>query len=170
MKTKHVVVEDYNPAWEIEFHKIEKELLSAIEGKVLAIEHIGSTAIKGLSAKPIIDIDIVIDDNFAEVKELLSSIGYHHEGDLGIPGREAFKYEGKIHLMPHHLYVCNQDSAELHRHIVFRSFLQEHAEWRDKYSAIKKEMALQYPYDIEAYMRGKAPVIEAIFAICGLHK
>ncbi len=92
----------------------------------------------GLAAKPIIDIDIVIDDNFDEVKSLLEEIGYCHEGDLGIPGRDAFKYEGKPHVMMHHLYVCKRDNEELQRHITFRNYLREHPDVRDRYGAVKK--------------------------------
>lgn len=92
----------------------------------------------GLAVKPIIDIDIVIDDNFDEVKSLLEEIGYCHEGDLGIPGRDAFKYEGKPHLMMHHLYVCKRDNEELQRHITFRNYLREHPDVRDRYGAVKE--------------------------------
>ncbi|CUQ07099.1 protein YqkA [Clostridium baratii] len=115
MRTMHVVVEDYNPRWKTEFEKIKEELMMALSHKIIFIEHVGSTAVEGLAAKPIIDIDIVIDDNFKEVKMILESIDYISEGDLGIHGREAFKYYNKEHLMKHHLYVCNKDNEELHR-------------------------------------------------------
>ncbi|NFS94782.1 GrpB family protein, partial [Clostridium botulinum] len=104
MITKHVIVEDYNPKWKESFESIKDELLAVLSGKIISIEHIGSTSVEGLSAKPIIDIDIVIDRNFDEVKKELETISYIHEGDLGIYGREAFKYSNKPHLMVHHLY------------------------------------------------------------------
>ena len=132
------------------------------------IEHVGSTSVEGLSAKPIIDIDIVIDQNFEEVRQALESIGYIYEGDLGISGREAFKYQNKPHLMAHHLYVCNRDNEELRWHIKFRDYLRQHKEDRDKYSAIKKEMAFKYPEDIDFYIEGKQPVILEIYKKCGL--
>lgn len=168
MRTKHVVVEEYNPNWKIEFEKIVNELLTVLAGKIISIEHIGSTSVEGLSAKPIIDIDIVIDRNFEEVKQALESLEYVYEGDLGIPGREAFKYKNKPHLLEHHLYVCNKDNEELHRHITFRDYLRQHKEDRDKYNAIKKEMALKYPKDIDSYIDGKQPVIMEIYKKCGL--
>ena len=163
MKTKHVTVEDYNPEWKNKFERIKSELLTSLSGKILSIEHVGSTSVEGLAAKPIIDIDVVINNNFEEVKDALEHIGYTHEGDLGIPGREAFRYENKSHLMVHHLYVCNKDSKELHRHIAFRDYLRQHKEDRDKYSSIKKEMALKYPEDIDSYIEGKQPVILDIY-------
>lgn len=164
MKTKDVIVLPYQASWKDEFHIIEKELADALKEYFHAIEHIGSTSVVGLSAKPIIDIDLIIKrDQFDEAKKCLESIGYHHEGDLGIKDREAFKYDDKKHLMKHHLYVCPKDSLEYLRHIAFRNWLQIHQEDREEYSKIKEEMAFKYPKDIDAYMKGKAPVIEAIY-------
>ncbi len=84
MRTKHVIVEDYNPKWKEKFKSIKDELLAVLSGKIISIEHVGSTLVEGLSAKPIIDIDIVIDRNFDEVKKILKIIDYIHEGNLGI--------------------------------------------------------------------------------------
>lgn len=164
MKTKDVIVIPYQASWKDEFHKIENELKEALEGFYLSIEHVGSTSVYGLSAKPIIDIDIIIKREwFNEVKKKLERVGYHHEGDLGIKDREAFKYEDKKHLMKHHLYICPSDSDEYKRHLAFREWLRTHPEDKDAYSKIKEEMALKYPKDIDAYMKGKAPVIEVIY-------
>lgn len=168
MKTKHVIVEDYNPEWKNEFERIKNELLTVLSGKINSIEHVGSTSVEGLAAKPIIDIDVVINKNFEEVKNALEVIGYIYEGDLGISGREAFDYKNKPHFMAHHLYVCNKNSEELYRHITFRDYLREHKEDRDRYSSIKKEMALKYPEDIELYIEGKQPVILDIYKKCAL--
>lgn len=98
MRTNHVIVEEYNPEWKNAFELIKNELLTVLNGKIDSIEHVGSTSVEGLAAKPIIDIDIVIDNNFEEVKKALESIGYIYEGDLGIRGREAFAYKNKPHL------------------------------------------------------------------------
>lgn len=168
MKTKYVVVEDYNPEWKNEFEHIKNELLTVLSGKINSIEHVGSTSVEGLAAKPIIDIDVVIDRNFEEVKQALESIGYIYEGDLGIPGREAFCYDNKPHLMIHHLYVCNRCNEELYRHITFRNYLRQHEEDRRRYTLIKKEMALKYPEDIDSYIEGKQSVILDIYKKCRL--
>ena len=170
MRTRSVIVEDYNPIWKEEFKTIKNELVIVLFGKIISIEHIGSTSVEGLCAKPIIDIDIVIDNNFEEVKRLLENDGYTYEGDLGIAGREAFKYVNKPHLMKHHLYVCNKDNNELYRHITFRDFLRSHEKDRELYSTIKKEMSLKYPHDIDSYMEGKQPVILDIYKKCGLER
>lgn len=170
MRTNHVIVEEYNPEWKNAFELIKNELLTVLNGKIDSIEHVGSTSVEGLAAKPIIDIDIVIDNNFEEVKKALESIGYIYEGDLGIRGREAFAYKNKPHLMIHHLYVCNKDNEELYRHITFRNYLRQHEEEKYRYGLIKKEMALKYPEDIESYIEGKQPVILDIYKKCGLCK
>ena len=170
MKTKRVKVEDYNPEWKHEFERIKNELLPVLSGKINSIEHVGSTSVEGLAAKPIIDIDVVIDENFEEVKKALESIGYIYEGDLGISGREAFRYKSKPHLMVHHLYVCNNGNEELYRHIIFRDYLRQHKEDKDRYGSIKKEMALKYPEDIDSYIEGKQDVILDIYKKCSLLK
>lgn len=169
MRTKRVVVEPYRPAWPEEFQIIRGELARALGEDALAVEHVGSTAVEGLAAKPIIDIDAVIPaGRFAAVREKLAQIGYRHEGDLGIAGREAFQYSGKVHLMKHHLYVCYEDCPALHRHLTFRDWLRTHPEDRDFYGAVKTDLAARFPGDIDGYMAGKAPCIEAIYQKCGL--
>ena len=96
MKTKNVVVEKWNPKWKDEFERIAESLGEDVIYNSIKIEHVGSTSVEGLSAKPIIDLDIVIEnDKFEIIKRLLKDKGYEHEGNLGIEGREAFSYSGK---------------------------------------------------------------------------
>lgn len=170
MKTTHVKVLPYDPQWKSEFEKIKKELESVIGDDVISIEHVGSTAVAGLSSKPCIDIDVVIKDYTVLDKIILQlkTIGYIHEGDLGIKGREAFCYENKPHLLPHHLYVCPENSRELHRHTVFRDYLRTHPEAVHKYSVVKEQAAYLYPENIEKYMEYKSSCIEALYKLCGL--
>ena len=170
MSTKHVIVLPYDENWKNEFEKIRHELSEALGELALSIEHVGSTSVQGLSAKPIIDIDVVINDTslLNDVIASLQSIGYKHEGDLGIPGREAFKYDGKEHLMKHHLYVCAKDSLELKRHISFRDYLKSHPDAISEYSRTKEEGALLYPYDIDKYIEYKSPFIERIYKEIGI--
>ena len=170
MITKHVVVQSYNESWEQNFMSIKDEIQNALGKLALRIEHVGSTSVRGLSAKPVIDIDIVISNYsvFNEVVLKLHEIGYRHEGDLGIAGREAFKYDGKEHLQKHHLYVCTEDSAELKRHIAFRDYLRSHPDAAREYGCIKKEGAKLYPYDIDRYIEYKSPFIERIYKKIGM--
>ncbi|MBQ2720780.1 MAG: GrpB family protein [Clostridia bacterium] len=170
MKTAKVTVVPYNPAWRSDFEKIKKELESALCGLIVGIEHIGSTSVEGLSAKPCIDIDIIIENYsvFDNVVEKLNEIGYIHEGDLGIKGREAFKYSDKPYLQNHHLYVCPKNSEELHRHIVFRDFLRSNPEAVKKYGSVKQTAAQLFPDDIDKYIQYKSPCIEELYGACGL--
>ena len=169
-RKKHVVVEAYNEAWKQDFIDITDDIREALGDLAVKIEHVGSTSVPGLSAKPIIDIDIVIKDYsvFEDVVASLASIGYHHEGDLGIPGREAFKYDGKDNLRKHHLYVCTEDSKELRRHLAFRDYLLTHPDAVAEYSRVKQEGAALYPYDIDSYIAYKSPLIEKIYREIGL--
>ena len=170
MKTKKVIVLPYDAAWKSTFEAIRAEIQTALGDLMLGIEHVGSTSVKGMSAKPCIDIDVVIRDYsvFDAVVQKLDAIGYIHEGDLGIKDREAFKYADKPHLMTHHLYVCPRDSEELHRHIVFRDFLRENPEAVKEYSMVKEKAAALFPDEIEQYIAFKAPCIEELYIKCGL--
>ena len=170
MKTKRVVVLPYDAKWKSDFEIIKQEIEKAIGHFIIGVEHVGSTSVEGLSAKPCIDIDVIIKDYsvFDEVVDQLEVIGYIHEGNLGIKDREAFKYLNKPHLQTHHLYVCPQNSKELHRHITFRDFLKNTPEAAKKYGAVKEEAALLFPDDIEKYIAHKAPCIEELYKMCGL--
>ena len=170
MKMKKVIVQPYAKGWQEEFSKIKAEIEQAIGDWIVTIEHVGSTAVEGMSAKPCIDIDVVIRDYsvFGDVVEQLAAIGYIHEGDLGIKNREAFQCVDKPHLMKHHLYVCPQDSAELHRHITFRDYLRRNPDAVKKYSQVKETAAELFPNDIDRYMEYKSPCIEELYKQCGL--
>ena len=170
MKTKKVIVLPYDAAWESAFEAIKAEIQTALGDLMLGIEHVGSTSVKGMSAKPCIDIDVVISNYsvFDAVVQKLDAIGYIHEGNLGIKDREAFKYADKPHLMLHHLYVCPQDSEELRRHITFRDFLRRTPEAVRKYSLVKEKAAALFPDEIEQYIAFKAPCIEELYKECGL--
>ncbi len=170
MRTQKVTVIPYDKTWKSSFEDIKTEIENAIGDLIVAIEHIGSTSVEGMSAKPIIDIDVVIRDYsvFDAVVSKLETIGYIHEGNLGIMGREAFKYSDKPHLQKHHLYVCPKDSEELHRHITFRDFLKSNPEAVKKYSSVKETAAGMFPDDIDKYIEYKTPCIEELYAMCGL--
>ena len=169
MKTEHIEVVDYDSKWVDDFNQIKEEIEEALKDLVLAVEHVGSTSVPLLVAKPIIDLDVVIDRNdLKEVIFLLEKQGYIYEGDLGLKDREAFRYEGKEHLRTHHLYVCPQDSKELKRHLAFRDYLRKHPNAIKEYSKVKKEAAKLYPNDIEKYCMHKSSFIEKIYKEIGL--
>ena len=170
MKTRKVTVLPYDEGWRAAFEKIKAEICEIAGDLIDRVEHVGSTAVEGMSAKPCIDIDVVISDRSALEGVILrfAANGYIHEGDLGIKDREAFKYSGKEHLYSHHLYVCPADSEELRRHITFRDFLRGDPCAVRKYSKVKEAAAELYPDDIDGYIRYKSPCIEEIYRLCGL--
>ena len=120
----------YDPLWAIHFKEINDKLQNALFEIEIKIEHVGSTAIPSLAAKPIIDIDIVYFQtaDFEYIKNKLEVLGYYHNGNQNIEGREVFKRNGiafdkVLDGIPHHLYVCKIDSEELNRHISFKNYL-----------------------------------------------
>lgn len=117
----------------------------------MQFEHVGSTAVLRLAAKPIIDIDVLLRStaDLPLVISRLAALGYGHQGDLGITGREAFLAPSR--LFPHHLYVCPPDSRELARHILFRDYLRTHSEDAQAYAVLKPNLASRLSADREAY-------------------
>ena len=170
MKTQKVMVLPYDQKWKSDFEEIKKEIENAAGDLIADIQHVGSTSVEGMYAKPCIDIDVIIEDYsvFDAVVKRLEATGYIHEGNLGIPEREAFAYTGKEHLQKHHLYVCPKCSKELYRHITFRDFLRKNPEAVEKYSKVKQDGAKLFPDDIEKYIEYKSPCIDEIYKMCGL--
>jgi GrpB-like predicted nucleotidyltransferase (UPF0157 family) len=161
-----VTVEGFNPDWASWFTKLSSYFKDRLGPKVIRTEHVGSTSIPGMVAKPIIDFDIVIHiSDFKAIKSKLEVIGYIHQGDLGIPEREAFvlrNLELRDQLPPHHLYVCDIHSKELLRHIAFRNYLREHPEDALEYSRIKKHLVREHSGDREMYIQGKDSLVREI--------
>jgi len=157
-----VVVVDYDPAWPDMFERFRDRVAGVLEGVAIAIEHVGSTAVPGLAAKPIIDMDVVVPSP-AEVPEAirrLARLGYVHKGDLGIPGRAAFRPPAD--LPHHHLYVCAQDSPVLRNHLAFRDYLRSHPDTARRYDDLKRDLARRYRDDREAYTEAKTAFITGI--------
>ena len=161
-----VTVERYNPEWKTWFEQLCSFFEDKLGSNFIRIEHVGSTSIPGIIAKPIIDLDIVIRiSDFDEIKSNLEAIGYSHQGDLGIPEREAFalhNLELQSRLPPHHLYVCDLHSVELYRHMAFRDYLQEHPRDAKTYSELKLRLVEQHKGDRELYIQGKDQQVREI--------
>ena len=170
MTAKRVIVLPWDPQWDQDFLRLRDRIQAALGDPAVQIEHVGSTSVPGLSAKPIIDMDIVIEDSsaLAAAVAALGAAGWRHEGDRGIPGREAFRYEGAEPLPAHHLYVCPRSSAELKRHLAFRDYLRAHPEAVREYGRVKEEGAALYPYDIDSYIEYKTPFIQGVYRKIGL--
>jgi GrpB-like predicted nucleotidyltransferase (UPF0157 family) len=158
-----MLILEYQESWVNDFNNLKSVLRQNISVKDIKIEHIGSTSIKGLAAKPIIDIDIVYEksESFKEIKESLVILGYYHNGNQGIIGREVFKRNKKednhliLDSIQHHLYVCQINNEELRRHLFFRDYLRENPKEREEYEKIKFEIAEITNQDRKEYAKLK---------------
>jgi GrpB-like predicted nucleotidyltransferase (UPF0157 family) len=157
-----IIVIDYDPSWPQLFETLRSRIIGALGTLTAAIEHVGSTAVPGLAAKPIIDIDVLLKTthDFPVVVQRLADIGYFHRGDLGIPEREAFLTPPND--VPHHVYVCPPCSREFQRHVVFRDYLRAHPNVADVYGRLKKELAVQFPDNRSAYVAGKSEFVAEV--------
>lgn len=157
-----VIIEDYDPRWVERFGILRERIGIALGFLAAAIEHVGSTAVAGLAAKPIIDIDVLLRSHtdLQSAIERLATLGYEHQGDLGIVGREAFRTPADV--FPHHLYVCSPDSLEYGRHIAFRNHLRGNPGDAHAYERLKRSLAERFGRDRDGYTRGKTDFIEAI--------
>lgn len=158
-----LILSPYQAQWEQDFRRIQNALQAALPKENICIEHVGSTAVKGLAAKPIIDVDISYPAHipFAHIREGLVSIGYAHHGNQGIEDREVFKRlqtalpHAVLDVILHHLYVCPAHSEELRRHILFRNYLRTHQEARIEYEQLKQTIAAQAQNDRKMYAQLK---------------
>jgi GrpB-like predicted nucleotidyltransferase (UPF0157 family) len=163
-----IIVVDYDPAWPEVFQQLLSKVWPLVSDFALSVEHVGSTAVPGLSAKPIIDLSIVVSSE-AEIRlaiERLATIGYLHRGNLGIEGREAF--HSPDGLPPHHLYVCPQGGLGLQNQLAVRDFLRLHRETAQAYGELKKRLAREFPHDIESYIDGKTDFLLDVLQRAGL--
>ena len=165
--TNPIVVDDYNPQWAEAFATIGRSLARALaEVPIVGIEHVGSTSVPGLAAKPIIDIDVIVDQSdVGEAIAALESIGYASLGDLGVPGRYALQApEGAFR---QNTYVTVNGCLSLRNHLGLRDVLRSDPELRDEYSSVKRRLVTETD-DIDVYIDGKTEIIQRILERAGL--
>lgn len=157
-----IIIEDYDRHWPEQFEMLRARIAPVLGSLAAAIEHIGSTAVPGLAAKPIIDLDVLLyaAADLPEAITRLAILGYQHRGDLGVPGREAFRTPPNDR--PHHLYVCVPECLEYGRHIAFRNHVRAHPEDAHAYESLKRALAVEYRNDREAYNQAKTEFVEAV--------
>ena len=152
---RKVEVMAYNERWPQMFSEEAARLNDIFRNEIIAIYHIGSTSVIGLSAKPIIDIMLVVRDinHVDEFNENMINIGYSPKGENGIAKRRYFEEGGDNRT--HHVHIYQSGSHEIMRHLAFKEYLKEHANALKAYSQIKERLAKQFPDNIEAYINGK---------------
>lgn len=160
-----VKVLPYDPQWPLQYEEERARIDAAIGSQIAAIEHVGSTAVPGLGAKPIIDIMVGL-RQLADGERCISELerlGYEYEGEAGIPGRLYFRRfsEGRLICQIH---MVEEGSELWQRHLLFRDYLREHAKEARDYYQRKKRLAARYRSDREKYTEAKARFIEAVVA------
>ena len=160
-------VEPYDQLWLTQFEALRQNYEGALVGvSIVSIEHVGSTSVPGLWAKPIIDIDIVVkSQHYQDAISALVNYGYTSRGDLGIEGRWAFESANAPHNT--NTYVVRMDSLALKNHLAVRDVLRRTPELREEYSVIKRDLAIKTS-DIDIYISGKTEVLQRILKLGGL--
>jgi GrpB-like predicted nucleotidyltransferase (UPF0157 family) len=154
----------YTNVWKQLFDEEKSHLQAAVGKYVLDIQHVGSTSIPGMVAKPIIDIAIAV-NNFEEACVCLmpvEQLGYEYKGEYGIPRRHFFI---KGNPRTHHIHMNELGSRDWNDQLIFRNYLTQHQEYAKEYAELKMELARQYPADRQAYLERKAPFIGRVLQV-----
>jgi GrpB-like predicted nucleotidyltransferase (UPF0157 family) len=161
---QRVVVVPHDPSWAAEFAGESRQVELALGDVLVAIHHIGSTAIPGIHSKPIIDMLAVVSDlaTLDGRDARLQALGYEAKGEFGIPGRRYYRKDDSDGRRTHHLHAFQVGSPQVERHLAFRDFLTAHPEWAEKYGALKRRLAEAHPTHREAYMDGKDEFIREV--------
>ncbi|MBC6973360.1 GrpB family protein [Bacillus sp. Xin] len=163
---KEIIIESYNLNWHTEFLKEKEKFIALLEKDILEIEHIGSTSVEGLDAKPLIDMmigvkDLKVVDHWIEP---MQTIGYEYVFHKHFPHRRFFR-KGKWRAGTHHLHVYTYGGQEWKNNLLFRDFMRNHEWARMEYKQLKQELAMKYPFDRVAYTNEKSPYIENIISL-----
>jgi GrpB-like predicted nucleotidyltransferase (UPF0157 family) len=159
--TQEIIVQDYDPEWPSWFGQLRERLWPTVAPVAVRIDHVGSTSVPGLAAKPIIDMDIVVSSPRAVELAIqrLEGIGYRWRGDLGVPGREAFSPPPEGADPRHHLYVVVENNKAHLDHWLLRDLLRSDADARRRYATLKKRNQELAGGDIDYYVAAKAALV-----------
>ena len=162
-----VVIVDYDPQWSLLYEQERNRILSVISHRIAAIDHVGSTAVPGLGAKPIIDIIVAVHrlTESAECVPPLQSIGYEYVPafEAFIPERRYFR-KGPWYARTHHLHMVELANEFWERHLLFRDHLRAHPDVAHQYQELKKELAARFGSDRDGYTDAKTSFIESAVA------
>jgi GrpB-like predicted nucleotidyltransferase (UPF0157 family) len=159
--TQDIVVVDYDPEWPRSFDRIDAHVSPAVGDVAVRVDHVGSTSVVGLAAKPIIDLDVVVasEDDVETAIARLATIGYRWRGDLGVVGRQAFDADSQSTLPEHHLYVVVENNRAHLDHVLLRDLLRGDPVGRQRYAALKRGNAESAKGNIDAYVAAKAELV-----------
>lgn len=172
------LLQSYNPAWKTTFEALKDLLAVELKDFAIDIQHVGSTAVPGIWAKPVLDIDIIMnyENELEAIAKKLEGLGYLNKGKQGIPGRFAFRQShahtpfitDKKECPPHHLYVCYADSLAVKNHLLFRNALLADKALAEQYSALKRSLVAEKGMSREIYTQRKTVFILSVLAKLGL--
>ena len=154
---RKVEVVPHNPQWRDAFEAEAKQVAAALGENVVAIHHIGSTAIPDIYAKPVVDLLVEVRD-ITEVdgrSSAMESLGYEVMGEYGIPGRRYFRKDSREGIRTHNIHAFEAGSAEVERHLAFRDYMIAHPGDAQRYSELKRKLAEEHPRSMDGYMDGK---------------
>ena len=162
---QHITVLKYDPKWKQDYQEEQNKIAAILKENALAIYHIGSTSVPGLAAKPIIDIMAAVRslEKVDSVANSFSALGYEFLGEFGIAGRRYLRKGGDERTHQIHIFQ-GDDWNNIGRHLAFRQYLSAHEREREEYAKLKKELAQQFPYDIDGYCDGKEEFVRAVEA------
>jgi GrpB-like predicted nucleotidyltransferase (UPF0157 family) len=162
-----VQVVPYHPSWQDVFAQERRLLQEHIGGHVLDIQHVGSTAVPGLDAKPIIDIAVAVPSAtaIARCRQPLRDLGYIDRGDCGTEGGHLFVRESAPEVRTHHLHVVTIDDLQWRNYLKFRDVLRADGTLRARYGELKKTLQAQFAQDRGAYTRAKDDFIRGVLAV-----
>ena len=159
-----VTVVPYDDQWPVAYADEEGRIRAALGERMLALHHIGSTAIVGLHAKPVIDMLLVVrviaSLDGSDPRIAMSALGYQAMGEFGIPGRRYFRKDSPEGTRTHHLHAFQQGDPAIDRHLAFRDYMNAHPAEAGRYADLKRRLAALHPGDIEAYVEGKAAFVQ----------
>ena len=152
-------------AWADAFESERTRLAEALAGIAYAIHHVGSTSVPGLTAKPILDLAMGVDEADAlVVRPPLEALGYEYRGDGGDDGGHLFVLLSAPQVRTHHLHVVRTGDPQLPRWLRLRDHLRVSASARERYARAKRDLAARHPDDRRAYTEGKTAIIRALLA------
>ena len=163
-----ISVVPHRPEWQQQARDIVTALTSLLQGvRVEAIEHVGSTSVPGLAAKPILDIDVVVQRaGMTSVIAALEGAGYVHQGNLGVIDREAFTAPDED--PARNVYVCVVGTLHLRNHLAVRDILRRDGDLRERYGAVKLALAREPDMTIDRYLAGKSAMLQEILTLSDL--
>jgi GrpB-like predicted nucleotidyltransferase (UPF0157 family) len=159
-----IVVVPHDSGWHEQFNAEAGQIATALGPNVVAVHHIGSTAIPTIYAKPILDllVEVAEIENVDDRTEAMHALGYEAMGEFGIVGRRFFRKDDATGTRTHHVHAFTTGSNEVVRHLAFRDYLLACPDWAERYSTLKRELAAIHADDAEGYMDGKDPFIKEV--------